>query len=302
MSTGKKLWFGNRNWFQWAPAPKAGLTAQHGSYVDVFEKQNGGRAVVRSNRYSKTYNLNIDGLTQDIDGISVYNKYATGMYGNLDLHFFDEYAAQTNHFPLGWSAPGLAELGWSNIGKETPTYSDVGANSWNLPLRKATWDITTAANATPLTDASIPYTIIPVPTGYDLYVSMNGNGTGSAGITVEYWANGATSATVSTFVAGSTMQTDDTLAPTWTLTRSVGTDSGYYKIFMTRSSSSAATLTLTQMRAVLFPHGTTAPSANLWLPGEGHLGLQFTDSAMVESYDFLMPPRKGLSTTLTEVS
>lgn len=277
------------------------MTAQHNSYVDVFEKQNAGRAVVRSNRYSKTYNINVDGLTQDLDGISVYNKYATGMYGNLDIHFFDEYAGKTNHLGLGWSAPGLVELGWKNIGTGTPTYANVTANTWNLPIRKATWTITTAANATPLTDSTIPFHVIAVPAGYDMNMSMNGNGTGTAGITIEYWANGATSATSTTQVLGSTMQTDDTLAPTWTYTDAVGTRSGYYKIFMNRTSSAASTLTLTQMRAVLFPHGTTAPLANVWLPGEGHVGLQFTDSAMVESYDFLVPPRKGLSTTLTEV-
>lgn len=307
MSTGKKVWLGNRNWFQFAPAPKAGLTAQHKSYVDVFEKQNAGIAVVRSNRYSKIYNINVDGLTQDLDGISVYGKYATGMYGNLDIHFFDEYAAKTNHFALGWSAPGLVELGWKNIGKETPTYSNVATNTWNLPLRKATWGITTAANATPLTDTTIPFTVIPVPTGYDLYLSINGtstsSGAGTAAVVMEYWANGAAAATTTVrHTSAGMMQTNDATAPTWGYTRLVsGADSGYYKFFMNRSTTDTITLTLTQMRAVLVPTGTTAPAANVWLPGEGHVGLQFTDSAMVESYDFISPPRKGLSTTLTEV-
>jgi hypothetical protein len=37
------------------------------------------------------------------------------------------------------------------------------------------------------------------------------------------------------------------------------------------------------------------------MQGEGAMGMMFADDAIVETYSYMYPPRKGISTTLVEV-
>ena len=315
----QRIWIGNEKYFQWAPCPLQGLTVNNVGYSEIFEKLNGSRAVIRSARYSKQYNVSFSGLTTDVDGINVYNRLAGGIYGTAPVLLSDPYSWGTNTAPLGVSAPGLIEVGWKNSwGVQTPTYADVVSNTYALPTRKATFYLPMAYDATPLTDTTIPYIILPFPPGTDMYVSLNAAGSSSeSSMFMELWANGASSPAVTvrfnstsgaTGTSTSGFYRADNTAPTWGY-KAVNTSGAYAyaKLYLSRKddigvTDTTRTFTITSLRTVLIKSGSSAPTIDGWRMGEGHLGLRFSDSAIVEDYKYMYPPRKGISTTLLEVS
>lgn len=296
------IWFGWTDrtaggFFQWAPAPLRGISVSNAVYSEGVVFENGGRARSRSSRYSKVYTITAVGESKEIDGYSVYNKAASGFYGvGRKWRFPDYYAFETNLFPAGWSEPGRRESDWYNTGASEPTYSTTAANSYNQPPRKATFAITTASGATPLSDATIPYIDLPIPPSHTLHLGCTGAATGTAVVRVEGWVNGAAS-------PGSTA--DLTLLSETGSTRLNATVSGasynWARVFYTRTSSAASTITPTSLMAQLWPTGTTPVLVGNHMTGEGHTQLAFADDAIVEDYEFIYPPKKGISTTLEEV-
>lgn len=295
------IWFG---WtdrtagglFQWAPAPQSSITVNNAGYSEGAEFENGSRTRARSPRFSKVYTITAIGNSKDIDGYAVYTKAASGFYGVRKWRFADYYAFETNMFPPGWSEPAKREQSWYNTGASEPTYSDTAANSYNQPPRKATFTISTASAATPLTDATIPYVDIPIPPSHVLNIGCTGAKTGTAVVRVESWVNGATS-------PGAT--TDLTLLSETGSTRMNATVSGasynWARVFYTRTSSAASTVTPISLMAQLWQIGLSPSLVGNHLMGEGHTQLDFADDAIVEDYVHVYPPQKGISTTLEEV-
>lgn len=295
------IWFGWTDrtaggFFQWAPAPERGIGVNLVGYSEGMTFENGGRARARSSRYSKVYTITAVGKAKDIDGYSVYNKAASGFYGARLWRFADYAAFETNLFPAGWSEPARCELDWYNTGHSTPTFSNTAANSYYQPPRKATYTITTAANATPSSDSSIPYVDIPIPPTHTLYLGCTGAATGTAVVRVESWVNGASS-------PGSTASL--TLLSETGSTRMNATVSGasynWARVYYSRTSSAASTLTPISMMAQLWVTGSSPTLTGIHLPGEGHTQLAFADAAIVEDYAWDRPPQKGISTSLEEV-
>lgn len=295
------IWFG---WtdrtagglFQWAPAPIRGISVSNAGYTAGAVFENGQRARVRSAQYAKVYTITAFGDSKQIDGYSVYNKAASGFYGVRKWRFADYYAFETNLFPAGWSEPGRREVGWYNTGSSEPTYSATASNSYNQPPRKATFAITTASGATPLTVSTIPYIDLPIPPSHTLHIGCTGAATGTAVVRVESWVNGATSpgATANLTLLSETGSTrlNATVA---------GSSYNWARVFYTRTSSATSTITPISLMAQLWPTGTSATLTGNHLTGEGHTQLAFADDAIIEDYEFIYPPRKAISTTLEEV-
>lgn len=296
------IWFGwtdrtEGGFFQWAPAPRRGISVSNVSYSEGTVFENGRRARSRSPQFAKIYNITAIGESKDIDGYAVYNKAASGFYGIRKWKFADYYAFETNLLPAGWSEPARRESGWYNTGADEPTsYASTASNSYNQPPRKATFSITTASGATPLSNSSIPYVDIPIPPSHVLHLGCTGAATGTGVVRVESWVNGATSPGASTNLTllsetGST-RLNTTVA---------GSSYNWARIFYTRTSSATSTLTPISLMAQLWPAGTTPTLTGNHLTGEGHTQLDFADDAIVEDYEFIYPPRKAISTTLEEV-
>lgn len=285
--------------FEWAPAPVQGVGVSNVGYSDGTQLQVGARTRNRSLRFSKVYEITAVGQSKDMEGYMVYNKAASGFYGARKWNFADWYAAETNVMPYGWSVPGAREgdNSWYKIGVGNPTYADVAANSTHQPTRSATYTITTAANATPLTDSSIPYVIVPIPEGYTAHYGVTGSATGTGVVRVESWPNGASS-------AGATASA--TLIAENSATRLNGTVAGttyaYAKFFLSRTSSADSTVKVASIMVQLWPTGVTPTLTGDFIPGEGHTKLQFANDARVEDYIFMFPPQKGISFTLEEVA
>jgi len=295
------IWFGwtdrTGGFFQWAPAPLKGISVSNAGYTEGMLFENGGRTRARSARYSKVYTITAIGESKEMDGYSVYNKAASGFYGIArKWRFADYYAFETNLFPAGWSEPARRESDWYNTGSSEPTFSDTGATSYNQPSRKATFAITTASGATPLSDSSIPYVDIPIPPTHTLRLGCSGARTGTAVVRVESWVNDAST-------PGATA--DLTLLSESGSTRMNATVSGasynWARIFYTRTSSAASTVTPISLMAQLWATGVTPSLVGNHITGEGHTQLEFADDAIVEDYEFIYPPKKAISTTLEEV-
>lgn len=294
------IWFGwterTGGFFQWAPAPLRGISVANSAYTEGAVFENGARARLRSSRYSKLYTITAVGLSKEIDGYSVYNKAASGFYGVHKWRFADYYAFETNVFPAGWSEPARRESRWYKTGVSEPTYSDTAVNSYSQPPRKATFSILTASGATPLSDATMPYIDIPVPPTHTLRIGCTGASTGTAVVRAEGWVNGGTSPSSTT---------DLTLLSETGSTRLNSSFSGasynWVRVFYTRTSSAASTLTPISLMGQLWPTGYSPALTGAHLTGEGHTQLAFADDAIIEDYDFIYPPRKAISTTLEEV-
>jgi len=289
-----QIWFGiPGQHMQWCPAPLAGALSSNINTVQSIAFENGGADVVRSKQYRKQYAFSFTGLAKDLDGIGVYNKFASGFYGDGLFYFSDPYAWETNLFPAGWASPGLVEQGWENIYDVVPTFANTSSNSYNQPKRSAVFSVTTTANAVPTVGNGVAYIVIP-PT-HTLNVGVSGSATGTAVVrVVPINADGTDDTAV-----------DLTLLDPTASTRMNATFAGSsyqaVKVYITRTTTTASTITIASMMARLVETGGSLTLTGSHMPGEGHTGLEFTDEAREETYTYMYPPRKGLSTTLMEV-
>lgn len=210
-------------------------------------------------------------------------------------------------FPLsGWLGTAHASASYLYLAKSSPTISATATNSFQVPTLSATYNITSAPNAYPTagnTLGAIPYAIIPIPPGYTLHMGATGSATGTAQVTVHLFnapGNPASPALATSLTllsaTGSTR-----LNASWS-----GSSYQYAKVFLSRTSTAASTITLSSMMAQLWPTGYSPTLTGNFIPGQGHLGLMFADNANVESYQIVDMNRnvpihyKGLSTRLVE--
>ena len=79
----RQIWFGiPTKHMQWCPAPLAGAQASNVNHVEGIVFENGGADVSRSKQYRKEYSFNFSGPSKDLDGVGIYNKFASGFYGD----------------------------------------------------------------------------------------------------------------------------------------------------------------------------------------------------------------------------
>lgn len=290
------IWFGIPGVkMQWCPAPLAAPEASNINFVESLAFENGGADVSRSKQYRKQYAFSFSGLSEELNGIGVYNKYASGFYGDGLFYFADPYAFETNLFPAGWASPGLIEQGWQSISdSSTVVYQNTSANSYNQPPRKARFTISQTANSVPVKSNSIVR--IPIPPTHTLNMGVSGAATTGTPVVrvVPINTDGTDASPV-----------DLTLLTDTSATRMNATFAGSsyqaVKVYFTRTTTASSTLTITSMMARLVETGSSLTLTGNHMPGEGHTGLEFLDDARVETYTYMYPPRKGLSTTLVEV-
>lgn len=302
MATGQ-LWAGivggTNNHFQWMPQPDLPVRSRRIGHVEEMQFENGGAAVVRSNASHRefVFNVGVD-IASGVEGLDVYADLASGFHGSGLFYFADPFYSELNLAPPQWASPSLSELDWPEPVNGAVVWGDTAANSYSQPRRKGTWTITTAANATPLTDETIPYLIIPIPPDMTLHLGVTGAATGTAVCNVESWVNHATSAgaTAALTLLGETGSTrlNTTVA---------GATYAFAKVYFTRTSSAASTITPISLMAQLWPAATSPTLTGLHVPGRGHTGLEFADDAVAEDYHMVNAgvPYRGLSTRLVEV-
>jgi len=297
MSVGD-LWFGNTERFTAIAAPPQ-IVDDRAGYYDSMGFDVGGQDLVRS--YSAAHQLELAYPWTDVadaETAEQFIDFRSGEYGAAPFWMPNPIAYDRNLFEQRWASPRLVELDAPNISVTTPTWANTAANSYRQPARKGTWSVTTAANATPLTDETIPYTIIGIPPEYTLHLGCTGAATGTAVVRVESWANGATSAGASASL---------TLLSETGNTRMNATVSGssyaYAKVFITRTSSATSTITPISMMAQLHLTGVTPTLTGSHIRGRGWGGLDFAGEVAEGTLQDASTGRhyQGLSVRLHEV-
>lgn len=274
---------------QWTRAPRAGMPRTNTHYYENMRMENSKLKSRRSPQYQSQFQMDFYGTAQDVDGIDVYSKYASGFYGSGYIIFSDPYARVQNACPPEWASPSLIEQGWSNIYDVTPTFANTATNTFNQPLRTTTFNVTTAA-------AAVPTKImrIAIPPTHTLKIGYSGSITGTAVLRVRPVNPDGTYATV----------VDLTALSATASTRMNGSFAGSsytaVEVYITRTSSATSTIAITSILAQVWPTTTTPLLTGNHVMGVGHHGLTFAGDARVESYEFIQPPTKGMSIVLEE--
>lgn len=256
----RKIWLGNEYHQQWAPCPTPGFTKNSERYSESLKYENGGGDVVDSVAWQTNYDLDLPvGPADEYEGVEAYGRFASGEYGPTLMRFVDPMYSDTNYYSRRFASPGLIEQGWKNWGASTPIFSDTTANGYGYPARKATWTLTSAANA----QSGSMFTFI-VPPGYYLHLGATGSATGTAQLV--YSVVGGSTAAI-TLVG-------DTSAPNYPVDISGGSSGSVVFVYMRRTSTASSTLTLTALRATITTSATQATGTR-HIPGNGHEGLKF---------------------------
>lgn len=285
-----KLWFGIPGvHMQWVPCPSIDSTITRNRYIERMQFENGGGDARRSAQYQMQYNFNFSGPAHEVDGIDVFNKFASGFYGDGFIYLAHPANFETNMFPAAWATPALIEQGWANIASSTPSFAATNVTSYGQPQRTATWNITDQAGT------YTKSTIIVIPPTHSLHLGVSGIATGAGVVRVRPINTNNTYATPQ----------DLTLLSKSSATRMnasfAGSSYQAVEIYITRSDEVASTVSITSMMAQLHQSGGTPALTNTHYQGEGSTGLMFADDAIVETYIYMYPPLKGISTTLVEV-
>lgn len=273
------IWFGNTSKFVTLPAPDFPFAVSEVGYGDTMAFENGGHAAAFSQGFAKRYDFAYG--IHDSDLLGKVRRFRQGSYGTGLLNFANPFVYERNLFSPAWAEPGLIEGGdWANIGENTPSYAAVSANSYDQPLRKATWSITATANTAP--SAARASFIIPIPPSYTLHLGVSGAVTGTAvQRVIAYNIAAGTSA------ASNLTPLTDT-SSTRLNASFAGSSYDYVQVFNDwRTSSAASTATVTSRLAQLWPTGVTPTLTGNHVPGEGHTGLKFFSGSMESSYRVL---------------
>jgi hypothetical protein len=272
---------------QWVPCPSVDSTISRKRYVERIQFENGGGDARRSPAYQMEYNFNVSGPAHELEGIDAFNKFSSGFYGDGLIYVAHPTTFETNVFSAAWGSPGLVKEGWPNIYTNEPTFILTDANEYNYPRYSGVFNITTS----PLT-SSRRFTIIIPPTHY-LAFAATGSTTGAGGVAVDLRDSDGNLIDRDFYDTLNTVDADKT----YTLY-----DCSYVRVYLTRSDFVPSTVTLTSLIGKLIPKNKPTDNIDqMHYMGEGSTGMMFADDAIVETYSYMYPPRKGISTTLVEV-
>lgn len=293
--TQRRMWFGNVAHAQWVPVPLTGMTRSYEGNGDEFALDNGGLWIDDTGSDHAVYNMEYGITDKGYEGIEAFVRFKNGSYGKVSrlgrdgyLHFVDPMRSSDNLFNQVWAEPGIAERSdWKSIADSTPTFSDVAANSWHMPLRKAVFPLTMAANALPAKANSV-FTLLIPPT-HSMYLGAAGSLTGTGKIRVQPVNLDGILATVVDIVPAA-----DTAQPALSASFS-GATYRALRVYLTRTSTADSTATITAMWAQCWPIGSSPVMAR-HIPGLGHSGCKFRGSSRVDTY--LSAVRRQISASL----
>jgi hypothetical protein len=285
-----QMWFGIPNsHMQWVPCPTIDSTIQRNRYMERMQFENGGGDARRSAQYQMEYQFNFSGLAHEVEGIDAFNKFAQGFYGNGLIQLAHPANFETNMLPAAWATPSIIEHGWTNIATSAPTFAATNVTNYGQPARTATWTITDSPG-----DYSKSVTIAIPPT-HTLHLGVSGIATGDGVVRVRpINAN-------NTYASAQDLTLLSKSSSTRMNTTFAGSSYCAVEIYITRTSSGTSTVSITSAMAQLYKTGTTPTLPTTHYQGEGSTGLMFVDDAIVETYSYMHPPRKGIATTLVEV-
>jgi hypothetical protein len=286
-----QMWMGiPTRHMQWVPCPTIDSTISRKRYLERIQFQNGGGDARRSPAYQMEYNFNVSGPAHEFEGIDAFNKFASGYYGDGLMYVAHPAIFEANMFSAAWASPGLIEAGWPNIYVNEPAFGSTEYNEYGQPLRTAVFNV----DSTP--DVPTKTFTIPIPPTHTLHLGVSGTKTGSAVIKVNKIPAEGSAAT-----GPSTLTLISPTSATRMNTTFSGEEYQAVQVYITRTAATVSTISLTSMMAQLYKTSVTPTLPTSHIMGAGSTGMMFADDAIVETYSYMYPPRKGISTTLVEV-
>lgn len=305
----EKLWFGNKQHFQWVPMPSTGIQRRNVFSQETATLDRGGAFSSRSVGRHAEFDFSFGAReAYGSEGLDVYQEYATGYWDDFGsnvngfnpnnlIYFIDPMTMRANLFSPHWATPMLSlsgdypPLGFGTLHSATP------ANIYRQPLRGVNFDITHTANTLP--SATGQRFILPIPPGYTLRWGWSGSVvTGTPVIRAE--SHNALTGAIA-------QQSATPLSPTGAqrMNASINGDTYDYVTFgLSRTTAVASQATVYSMMAQLWRNGTTINSDGNHIPGVGQTGCVIMDD-MIEEYiqadDLGNRHLKGLSFGLLEV-
>lgn len=172
-----KMWMGIPGvHMAWVPCPQIDSVVQKNRYIERIQFENGGGDLRRSPQYQMEYQINVIDDAHTVDGVDVYNKFASGFYGDGLIYMAYPPNFYTNMFAAAWATPALIEEGWANIATDKPTFSSTNVNQYGQPRKTATWSVTNQPNTYTRS------TKIVIPPTNTLWVGASGLATGGAAL------------------------------------------------------------------------------------------------------------------------
>lgn len=214
------------------------------------------------------------GDTIDIDSMMIVQGAYTGDY-------FDGNSTDSGNTTYAWT--GTANSSTSTMLSEMVLYGN--------PRRAATYTVT---------NINVPPTkvcTLVIPPTHTLYLGASGTSTGSAGVFIR-----PIQASDSLYYGP--LEELTLLDPNGSVRMNKTLNGATYQaveIFLMKTDTNPGTVTLNSMMAQLYKTGTTPALPSNHYQGEGSTGLMFADDAIVETYQYMYPPRKGIATKLIEV-
>lgn len=295
------IWFGTTQKFQWMQMPSSGVQVTSARYTDSGVYENGGGWVDRSNGSHRVYAFDFAAREAAYyGGLDLYEKYASGFYGDQLMHWADPAEFNLNLCPPQWASPALAlnDNSWHHIG----TYASdaaTAANSYEQPSRTVTYTVTADTETYGRTSSRLSFTV-PIPPTHKLVFGWSGaRSNSSVGIGYTTYLNGVAT-NVATPIAPLT-----TTASTRMNTTLSGATYDAVRFYL-KGTATTQTASIASMMAQLVPIAATADMAGgqggIHIMGRGSTGCRFDDDASAESYILFDSNRhlKGLSTSLRE--
>jgi len=272
LDSDSQMWFGTLDRMRWIDTPNSGADMSPSGWSAEGTLLNGLAYSANSVGTHKIYTFEWKSSSAP-SAAQTMKSYRDGTYGRGLLYFIDPLIMRLNILPARWANPGMA-CGYEGpplvYGVYPTPVSVSGGEAFDLPVSSAYYNLAAIA-AGYRSDRDTLF--IPIPDGYTLYLGAIHSVTGSGKV---YATPVNTSGTLGTAVVLTALGTTPTdLVPdTFSGVKGV-------RLWVGKSATGAATVTLTAITARLYRTGFTPPAsftAGPWVGGMGHSGCSFSST------------------------
>lgn len=268
----RKLWFGTVDRMEWLPTPNRGADVSPEGWDAGGTLLNGGAYQLNSFASAKNYAFEWPSSSAP-KAAQLVKSYFDGSYGRGLIYFVDPLTYDTNVLPAMWADPsmGIGNEATTLVPGVTPTSLTTSGNpAFRLPVRSAFYNLASVGVMSPslLNDSNSVF--IPIPEGYQMLLGSFYSYVGAARVfyskvSTGGAASGSNAITPLAPGGASLFNTFITMAP-----GEIG-----IRLWLGKTLSGSASLTLTAMHARLLPVAGTPRGEGYWIGGQGHSGCRF---------------------------
>jgi hypothetical protein len=260
------MWMATEQYGQWIPCPRINMQAGKVSWGVVSKYLNGGNHVRRSLTAAKEYTIEWPLKSRDL--LRPILDFADGFYGTGDIYFTDPFAMDKNVLPAYWAAPYLNAIDGPLVSSSWSQWPPTANGIMSTVSRPTLTQLSGSTSGFPIMSGGIKGVhrlFVPVPQGYTIHLSIHHTSASAGGVfKIQPYVAGATSGSVSTPAIS-------------TLSAAVLTGFTYAASAAHAGIEISTTgdVNYTGMMAQIHKTGTSPNTAQPFVSGQGHSGLQF---------------------------